>query len=79
MACERNVLGVAGGDVMSGTEQRAHEILYSCDSREELAERIVALEDYARELWATVEWMDGMNAGKREELRHKLRELLDGD
>ena len=60
-------------------DERIHAIVYSCDSREELAERIVALEDYARELWATVEWMDGMSAGKRTELRHRLRELLDGD
>ena len=29
---------------MTANDQRIHAIVYSCDSREELAERIVALE-----------------------------------
>ena len=32
-------------------EDRTHELLYSCDSREELCERITELEDIVRCLW----------------------------
>lgn len=33
-------------------EERVHEILYSCDDREEIAERIASLEELARTLYA---------------------------
>ena len=43
-------------------EERAHGILYSTDSREELAERIVALEELALDLFCTVDrwWCDAL-------------------
>lgn len=37
---------------MTETEQaRAHELLYSCDSREELCGRIAELEKLVRDMW----------------------------
>lgn len=33
------------------TDERIHEILYSTDSREELASRIAELEEFAQDLW----------------------------
>lgn len=37
---------------MTETEQaRAHELLYSCDSREELCGRVAELEKLVRDMW----------------------------
>ena len=40
------------------TNERIHEILYSTDSREELAERIAELEEFARDLYEFAELYD---------------------
>lgn len=34
-----------------GKSNRTQELLYSCDSREELCERIATLEELAQDLW----------------------------
>ena len=69
--------------------QRIHDIEYSCDSREELAERIVALEDEAKRLQTCVLTLDSELADwkgqydptdiyvrKAQEENEKLRELV---
>lgn len=44
---------------MTETEQaRAHELLYSCDSREELCGRVAELEVLAMDAVARLRWMN---------------------
>ena len=40
------------------TDERIHEILYSTDSREELASRIVKLEEFVQDLYEFAELYD---------------------
>ena len=56
-------------------KERVYEILYSTDSREELAQRIVALEDLATDMFCTVDrwWCQELCPHERE-CRAKTRD-----
>jgi len=57
---------------MTDTEQaRAHELLYSCDSREELCGRIAELETLAMDAVARLRWMHMAS----DELERRVRAL----
>lgn len=56
-------------------EERLHQLLYSCDSRDEICERTVNLEYLCRDLWESITWMDGMSAAKRAEYERRICEL----
>ena len=67
---------------------RAHELLYSCDSREELCERVAGLEELVRELYGLYAWADGAThyggepavfAADRREVEQRMRELGVGE
>ena len=52
-----------GEQVTDEQMQRAHDLLYSCESREELCERIVALEELVRDM---VDYGEGASNGMAE-------------
>ena len=56
--------------------ERTHEILYSCDSREELASRIAELEEFAQDLYEFAELYDE-EKGPRQwcEIRERMQKL----
>ena len=56
--------------------ERTHEILYSCDSREELASRIAELEEFAQDLYEFAELYDE-EKGPRQwcEIRKRMQAL----
>lgn len=60
-------------------EERIHSLLYSCDSRDELCERVVALEELVRELWcdldAATQYDAGGGRGIVYEFADRMREL----
>ena len=57
---------------MTEAEQdRAHELLYSCDSREELCGRIAELEGLVRDAVARLRWMNMAS----NELERRVRAL----
>ena len=60
---------------MTETEQdRAHELLYSCDSREELCGRIAELEGLVRNMWLHSYCSI---AKTREEDEHHIESVID--
>jgi len=60
---------------MTDTEQaRAHELLYSCDSREELCGRVAELEGLVRDMWLHSYCSI---AKTREEDEHHIESVID--
>lgn len=56
--------------------ERTHEILYSCDSREELASQIAQLEEFARDLYEFAELYDEEKSPRQWcEIRERMQAL----
>ena len=58
------------------TDERIHEILYSTDSREELAVRIAELEEFAQDLYKFADLYDEEKGPNQWcEIRERMRKL----